>query len=844
MISIPSDVNNAPLNEVADYYYYKWGVNLTWANTKKKSTTEKWGVLQKNPLLEHQHKLWKNGMYDNNGIALVMGKFWNNPLMEGKFLNCIDMDNKAGINTLLIKFGKKSLEELAEIFPIEQHPDDMNRAHIYVITNDRSLENKAPNRDKDPNVPAIEVMGIGKYVCCTSSFHKNGHKYQFPYGLKPIEEYQVFSAPEIENIVSDICAEYGISYLKEKEKKKKNKISKNNGNTSSVIDDQSSENEKWCEGERNDKLHKWACSKYLKLGKDKDVHPDDIEALVYAKDRRKCEPSLYSEDPNEVERICRSAKSWADEVIVKDQGKGDNEGEKQTKAQVALETATQSIKKLFVDQYQIPYAAILVKDHLEVHSLETKRFRNYLAGEIYKQNGTVLDPQTLKAAIGVLMAKAEFDSGEPVNLNLRIAQLPGTNALGKDDPIWYYDLTNKEWEFVEITTNGWKIITKNQDTNLILFNRYKQTAQVYPSKQYDPLVMKKFVQLVLNETNVAEEKLEEYQILLSCFVISSFIPDIPKPINMPYGGQGAAKTTLMELVKLIIDPSAVLTLSIPTHLNELIQQLSHNFVAFYDNISILKDWQSDAFCRSCTGTGSTKRQLYTDDEDFIRNFMRSIALNGINLAATNPDILDRGLFFELKTISDKNRRYIRKVKKEFAELRQQLLGYIMDILVKVLNWIQQNGMIELDKLPRMADWAGYGEIIARCMGLPDNKFIEAYQNNAKFQVQEIMETSLVAACINRFVETDPDFNSLGLNGKLAGFRGTASDLKEKLDKIAPQLGIDIKDKNYPKQANILTRQINIIKHTLKQGGIEIEYETKNNIRYIKINKSDPAEPDS
>jgi hypothetical protein len=349
--------------------------------------------------------------------------------------------------------------------------------------------------------------------------------------------------------------------------------------------------------------------------------------------------------------------------------------------------------------------------------------------------------------------------------------------------------------------------------------------------------MDKFVQLVLNETNVTKEKLEEYSILLKCLVISSLIPDIPKPIAMPYGGQGAAKTTLMEFVKMTIDPSSILTLSIPTHVNELIQQLSHNFVAFYDNISVLKDWQSDQFCRAATGSGSSKRQLYTDDEDVVRNFMRCIALNGINLAATNPDILDRGLFFELKRIPDKDRRYIRKIKKEFAEMKPQLLGYILDILVKVLIWIEKNGMIELDKLPRMADWAGYGEIIARCMGLEENKFIEAYKNNAKLQIEEVMETSLVAACINHFVDTDTDFNSRGLDLKLVGFQGTASELKKKLEEIAPKLGIDIKDKDWPKRPNSLTRQINIIKHTLKEAGIEIDYTTRNNIKLILIHKS-------
>lgn len=826
MISIPSDLNDASINEAADYYYSKWGVNYIPANTKEKNTSIKWKPLQDSPLLEQQHRQWNTEGACNNGIALVMGKFWNNPLMEGKFLNCIDLDNRAAIDAWCTRNGKRySLEELSQYFPIEQHPDDMNRAHIYIITKDRPLRNKAANRSDDRNIPAIEVMGKGKYVCCTSSVHENGHKYRFVYGLKPIEEYEAFNANEIENFINNICIEKGIPYLDNSNGNKKTK-----SKTKFIYN----ENEKWYEGERNSKLLHFAESK---LGLLRDTPIVAIEHMVYDVNQINCVPPLPD---HEVAQIWNNAFNYITRQRMKKVGNAEDkeDKEKQTKAEAALETANESVKKLFVDEYQIPYALILVQDHLEVIPLESRRFRNYLAGEIYKQNETVLDPQTLKAAIGVLSAKAEFESGDPIKLNLRVAQVPGTNVLGNESPTWYYDLTNKEWEFIEITANGWRIITKNQDTNLILFNRYKnQIAQVYPSKDYDSQIMDKFVQLILNETNVTKEKLEEYSILLKCFVISAFIPDIPKPIAMPYGGQGAAKTTLMELVKMTIDPSSVLTFSIPTHVNELIQQLSHNFVAFYDNISVLKDWQSDQFCRATTGSGSSKRQLYTDDEDVIRNFMRCIALNGINLAATNPDILDRGLFFELKRIPDKDRRFIRKIKKEFQEMRPQLLGYILDILVKVLTWIEKNGMIELDKLPRMADWAGYGEIIARSMGLENDKFIDAYKNNAKLQVEEVMETSLVAACINHFVETDTDFNSRGLDLKLVGFQGTASELKKKLEEIAPKLGIDIKDKDWPKRPNVLTRQINIIKHTLKEAGIEIDYSTRNNIKLILIHKS-------
>jgi hypothetical protein len=510
-----------------------------------------------------------------------------------------------------------------------------------------------------------------------------------------------------------------------------------------------------------------------------------------------------------------------------------------SKAELVIAVAKDNIDNLFIDEYKDPHAAIKVGDHLEVLPLSSGRFRHWLSRIVYTDEGEVIDSNVFNNALGILKAQAIFDSGDPIKLNLRVAQ------VGQDQSCcWYYDLTNKNWEFVKITPDGWEV-TKD----LILFHRYNnQLAQVYPSRDYDPNILDRFIKLVLNDSNVKEkDKLGEYRMLLKCYVICAFIADIPKAILTPYGGQGAAKTSLMELVKILIDPSVILTLSFPREINEFIQQLSHNYIAFYDNVSILKDWISDQICRAVSGSGSSKRQLYTDDEDIIRNLMRCIGLNGINLAATKPDILDRSIFFELTRISDKQRRYVKAVKRQFEEMRPQLLGYIFDVLVKVLAWAERNGMIELDKLPRMADWAGYCEIIASCMGLPDGKFTEAYENNAKIQVEQVMETSEVAICLSHLVESDPKFKEKDLEGKpVWGFEGTANELKRELEDVAPVVGIEIKSKEWPKKANGLTRILNIIKHTLKEADIEIEtgyHDSTGKKRIIKIRKlsSEPSD---
>jgi len=135
-----------------------------------------------------------------------------------------------------------------------------------------------------------------------------------------------------------------------------------------------------------------------------------------------------------------------------------------------------------------------------------------------------------------------------------------------DKTVWYVDLTNKGWEFIEVTSKGWRIVK-----DLIIFRRFtNQSLQVYPSREYPPDILDRFTKLLL-DVNVKEEYKEDYRLLLKCYVICALVPDIPKPVLMPNGHQGGAKTSLMEYVKTLIDPSIIKTLSFPYDVNQLIQ---------------------------------------------------------------------------------------------------------------------------------------------------------------------------------------------------------------------------------------------------------------------------------
>ena len=272
-------------------------------------------------------------------------------------------------------------------------------------------------------------------------------------------------------------------------------------------------------------------------------------------------------------------------------------------------------------------------------------------------------------------------------------------------------------------------------------------------------------------------------------------PDIAKPILLPYGEQGSAKSTFQEFIKELVDPSGALTFAFPRNIAEIVQQLSHNYVAYYDNVSSLPDWISDVLCRAVTGSGFSKRMLYTDDDDFIYQFKRCVGFNGINIAATKPDILERGLSLHLKRIPENKRRKLKQLWNLYRVIKPQLLGFIFDILVKVLNRLKE---VQLTELPRMADWAEIGEVVSRCLGHPEVAFIQAYKKNLARQNEHALEASPVATVMIRLMEKRMSEGS-SLSECLDGlhyFEGSMSDLLIDLKKIAEdELGIDTKDKS-------------------------------------------------
>jgi hypothetical protein len=540
-------------------------------------------------------------------------------------------------------------------------------------------------------------------------------------------------------------------------------------------------------------------------------------------------------------------------------GGNKNKKSKKVKGQDIIDELKKNIRELFVDQIGDAYAAVEIKDYIEAIPINSGRFREWIIKTCYNYGRQVQsddsenersipilsDEQTAKYQT-IIKLEAEEHCNER-RLEVRVAgSVDSDDHANEDGNVIYYDLCNKDGEIIKVTKNGWETIkhgclAEKDSSHTIVFKHYRnQLPQVIPSKDYPANIFTQFLDL----TNLPSDDIDN-RILAEVYITSLFLPpDIAKPILLPHGEQGSAKSTFQEFIKDLVDPSGALTLAFPTSLAEMIQQLSHNYVVYYDNVSSLPQWISDVLCRAVTGSGFSKRMLYTDDDDLIYQFKRCVGFNGINIAATKPDVLERALILHLKRIPDNKRRKLAQLWKRYKMIKPQLLGFIFDLLVQVLKRLKE---VQLNELPRMADWAEIGEVISRCLEHPEGTFIQAYKKNLAKQNEHALEASPVATVMIRLMEKRmSEGSSLAecLDG-LHYFEGSMTDLLIDLKKIAEdELGIDTNDKfKWPRSPQALGNKLNEAATNLREIGIVIEQpENKashtKNIILIKQNASD------
>jgi hypothetical protein len=311
-------------------------------------------------------------------------------------------------------------------------------------------------------------------------------------------------------------------------------------------------------------------------------------------------------------------------------------------------------------------------------------------------------------------------------------------------------------------------------------------------------------------------------VLILAWLLAALRSAGPYPVLAISGEQGSAKTVLSKLLRALLDPNAAPVRALPREERELMIAANNGHLLAFDNLSGLPAWLSDALCRLASGGSFAVRQLYTDNEEVLFKAARPTLLNGIEDVVGRPDLGDRAIFLSLGPIEEEQRRSEAELWRDFEGARPRILGALLDATAHGLRAL---GCVQLDRLPRMADFALWATACETAFW-PAGTFTRAYAANRRAAIEGIIDADPVAACVRElmterssWIGSATDLVRVGIQRRIGVFSGAAA--------------------GWPKNPRVLTGHLRRAQPSLRALGIEIAFsrEGRAGRRVIKLTSS-------
>jgi len=503
--------------------------------------------------------------------------------------------------------------------------------------------------------------------------------------------------------------------------------------------------------------------------------------------------AVRQEDPAQYQRYRKEFKAANKDIslgeldrLVKAKS-GDSFDEPESIADV-LVSLVRERAELFTDGEKTPYAAFEQDGHREIWALDSSGLREWVSYAFYREYGKAPRDASIKDALGTLAGIATHE-GESHAIYLRYA--PNPHGEG-----YIIDLCNDVWSVVEVTPTGWRVL----DESPVRFRR-TSTMKPLPMPEKGRGVAGRLVDL-WEFANIEPGD----RGLVIAWMLDAMRPETPFPVLEIGGEQGSAKSSTQSALRNLLDPSATNLRAAPKTDEDVFVSAASNWLASYNNLSNLSASRQDALCTLSTGGGYGGRKLYTNNEESVWESKRPVVINGISTLVTAPDLLDRTIRVEAPRLST----YISEseLQAEFEKKRAGIFGALLDLFAKALSILPD---VEIDRPPRMTDFAYLGEAVYRAMGEEPGCFLSDYRKGREAAVSQSIESSPVASAVVEMMEREHEFT------------GTVGELFERLGRHRPS-----GESGWPKSANGLSDVLRRYAPPLRIMGVSVEFAAKGN----------------
>jgi hypothetical protein len=470
------------------------------------------------------------------------------------------------------------------------------------------------------------------------------------------------------------------------------------------------------------------------------------------------------------------------------------------------------------------YGQIPVAGHLEVHELKSPALRYWLIRGYRRRRKLVPPRDCFNALISALEADAAaLETAE--NVSLRVAagttncgtgaqSEPGRDAHQFDRIGWraadgcYLDLGDSSWQCVEIRPEGCRVIAQPP----VCFRR---------TRGFGPLPVPVWggsIDLLRKYLNIADA---DFPLVIG-WITAAYLPVGPYPILGLIGEYASAKSTMTRGLSELIDPSSLPLKLLPGSQRDFAIQAYNRWLLAYDNVSSLPEALADGLCLAATGGGYSTRSLYSDRSEALFDAQRPAIINGIDEFLRRPDVTDRCLILRPPSIADEARRLAREFWPEFRADRPVLLGAILTAVSGGLRMLPE---VQLSALPRMADFARWGEAVIGSLGWAPGTFLDRYYDNRRAACSAALQSVDVAQALCGVIDSAGET-----------WRGTASELLDLLPGHTEPGAT--KSARWPKTPAHLSAAVRRVLPQLRTIGVGVEFEIIDKTRTITISRID------
>ena len=444
--------------------------------------------------------------------------------------------------------------------------------------------------------------------------------------------------------------------------------------------------------------------------------------------------------------------------------------------------------ELFCDQDNEPCVSFVNGGHTETWWLISKGFQEWLTAEFYRETGAMAKEAPLKDACLALSGASKYgdngDGGTIKDVHLRSA---------KTDDGYAIDLCGDDWQSVRVSAGSWSI-----DSEQITAFRRTQTMKPLPV----PLAPGAGnLDALWDLINCKEEERN----LLLAYMVECFRPDTGYPVCEIGAEQGSGKSKAQSFIRNLIDPNAVNLRGKPKNVEDIFISGINSSMLSYENLSYLSDDTQDAFCVLATGGGFAGRTLYTNAEETAINVKRPIIMNGISVLATRQDLVDRLISISLDPITPAMRKTESELDALFAEKYPAIFTGLLDLFAAALDALPS---IQIDDLPRMADFALLGAAVYQARGVdnPAESFMSDYTGMRIEAIHRTLDSSPIAGAFAEYLSDNP------LGNQFANAQTALKDLEKYKNDT----------ESWPKSAKGFADMVKRLSPAFRQIGIHAE----------------------